>query len=331
MTGWEQDRLAAAVAPFLASCMAIAAKPDAAPLDPVPTSGDFGTVAEWRPLCRAAALLPTGDDAAARRFFADAFVPTLAGSSGTDEGLFTGYYEVQLTGSRRRESPYQTPIYRRPADPTRYSRGEIEAGALSGRGLELLWVDDPIDAFLLHVQGSGQVKLHSGGTVRIGYDGRNGRPFVPIGHLLVERGILPPEGLTMAGIRRWMVRHPAEAAVLRRENPSFIFFREVTGSGPIGSENVVLTPERSLAVDRAFIPLGVPLWIDAEQRYSPEALRRLVIAQDTGGAIKGAVRGDLFWGAGETAALRAGATNARGHYYLLLPRTVAARRFDAGI
>jgi membrane-bound lytic murein transglycosylase A len=161
--------------------------------------------------------------------------------------------------------------------------------------------------------------------VRVGYDGGNGKPYVAVGRLLLERGVLPREQVTMASIRRWMTEHPTEGAELRRENPSFVFFREIAGDGPVGAQRVVLTAGRSLAVDRAFIPLGVPIWLEAQERFSAGKFRRLVIAQDAGGAIKGPVRGDLFWGHGADAASGAGAMNARGHYYLLLPRPVAAR------
>jgi membrane-bound lytic murein transglycosylase A len=191
--------------------------------------------------------------------------------------------------------------------------------------LELLWVDNPIDAFFLEIQGSGRVRLKEGGTVRIGYDGSNAHPYVPVGRLLLERGEIPREQLTAQAIRAWMKAHPKEGAALRRENPSYVFFREVSGDGPLGAQRVALTGGRSLAVDRAFIPLGIPLWLEAQERFSAGAYRRLVIAQDTGGAIRGPVRGDLFWGHGKEAADGAGAMNARGRYYLLLPRSVAAR------
>ena len=186
--------------------------PDAAPLDARPRLADFGRVGDWRPLCEAAAAIPPGDDAASRRFFETAFVPLAVADYRDAEGLFTGYYEIELNGSRRREGRYQTPIYRRPPElgsGARYSRAEIEDGALAGRGLELFWVDDPIDAFFLEIQGSGRVRLRNGATVRVGYDGQNGQPYVPIGRLLVERGAIPREQLTMITIRNWMKQYPA--------------------------------------------------------------------------------------------------------------------------
>jgi membrane-bound lytic murein transglycosylase A len=257
------------------------------------------------------------------------FVPLAVGDYGTLEGLFTGYYEIELHGSRQKHGPYQTPIYRNPNDhgsgppPT---RAEIEDGALDGRGLELLWIDDPVDAFFLQIQGSGRVRLSGGGAVRVGYDGQNGYPYVAVGRLLIERGVIPRDKLTMMTIRAWMKQHPEAGAALRRENASYVFFREVGNDGPIGAEGAVLTPGRSIAVDRAFIGLGIPIWLEADERFAQvEGVRRLVVAQDTGGAIRGPVRGDLFWGTGGAAADRAGVMNARGRYYLMLPRAVAGR------
>ena len=325
IAGWHEDRLAEAVPAFLKSCAAFRGKSDDASVDAVPRGTDFGRVRDWRGACDAAAALPAGDDRAAQRFFESAFVPYLAGNNGASEGLFTGYFEMTLVGSRQRGGRFQTPLYRRPANPGRYARAEIDDGALAGQGLELVWVDDPVDAFFLEIQGSGKVRLREGGTVRIGYDGSNGRPYVAVGRLLVEQGIVPRERLTMAAIRRWMAAHPQEAAALRRANPSYVFFREISGAGPIGAEQVVLTPWRSLAVDRAFLPLGAPVWVDVQQRFGTETIRRLMITQDTGGAIKGPVRGDLYCGGGAGAAAAAGAINARGRYYLLLPRAVASR------
>jgi len=291
-------------------------------------------VGAWRESCEAAAALPPQDTVAARRFFETSFTPVSVADYGTSEGLFTGYYEIELNGSRQQRGRYQTPIYRRPAEPgaaARYSRAEIENGALAGRGLELFWIDDPIDAFFLEIQGSGRVRLRNGSTVRVGYDGQNGQPYVPVGRLLVERGVIPRSEATMMTIRDWMNQHPEAGAALRRENASYVFFRELPGDGPIGAEGVVLTAERSLAIDRAFIALGIPIWIEADERFaSADPVRQLVIAQDTGGAIKGPVRGDLFWGTGSTAARRAGVMNARGHYYLLVPRSVADRLVRAG-
>jgi membrane-bound lytic murein transglycosylase A len=328
LDGWDDDRVAAALPAFRKSCAIITERADSEPFDPVAKSSDFGTVGEWRPLCAEAATLPN-DDATARTFFENRFQPVLAGNNGNPDGLFTGYFEIVLNGSRRREGPYQTPIYRPPLEPKAYTRAQIEDGALAGKGLELLWVDDPIGAYFLQIQGSGVVRFADGKTVRLGYDGGNGRPFVSIGRLLVERSEMPLKDMTMQTLRNWVASHGAAGKALMREDPSFVFFKEIPGAGPYGSEKVVLTARRSLAVDRRFIPLGVPLWLDATERFTTGAIRQLVIAQDTGGAIKGPVRGDLYWGGGDTAGKEAGAMNALGHYMLLLPNAVVARALAA--
>ena len=241
LQGWADDRLAAVIPAFLKSCSRFLTLPDVVPLDARPGVADYGPVGAWRELCGAAAALPPEDDAAARRFLETSFAPLSVADYGASQGLFTGYYEIELQGSRRRQGRYQTPIYRRPSEPgaaSRFSRAEIEDGALAGRGLELLWVDDPIDAFFLEIQGSGRVRLRNGATVRVGYDGQNGQPYVPIGRLLVERGVIPRSEATMITIRDWMNQHPEAGAALRRENPSYVFFanRQVTArSAPKGS------------------------------------------------------------------------------------------------
>jgi peptidoglycan lytic transglycosylase A len=334
LQGWAEDRLSAAVPAFLKSCARLLSLPDTAAIDPIPKVADFGRVGDWRELCRAAEAVSPGDDGAARWFFESSFVPFSVADYGQPEGLFTGYFEIELNGSRQRQGRYQTPIYRRPPElgsGLRYSRAEIEGGALAGRGLELLWVDDPIDAFFLEIQGSGRVRLENGSTVRVGYDGKNGLPYVPVGRLLAERGAIPRPQVTMISIRDWMNQHPDAGAALRRENPSYVFFQEQGDEGAIGAAGIVLTPERSLAVDRMYVALGLPIWIEADERFAlAEGVRQLVVAQDTGGAIKGPVRGDLFWGIGAAAAWRAGVMNARGRYYLLLPRSIAARLAPRG-
>jgi membrane-bound lytic murein transglycosylase A len=329
LAGWADDHIAAALPAFLRSCARFLNQADEVPFGPRASGVDFGQVGDWRSLCREAETVRAGDNAAARRFFETGFEPMAVADYGEHEGLFTGYFEIELNGSRHRHGRYQTPIYRRPPDldsGPRYSRAEIEDGALAGHGLALFWVDDPIDAFFLQIQGSGRVRLEDGREIRLGYDGQNGLPYVPVGRLLIERGQIARDKLTMASIRAWMREHPEAGAALRREDPSYVFFREVKGDGPIGAERVVLTAERSLAVDRAYIPLGVPIWLDADEQFvANERVRRLVVAQDAGGAIKGPVRGDLFWGTGNAAGSRAGEMDARGRCYLLLPRGLADR------
>lgn len=314
-------------------------QPASAPLG----NGIAGTIADWQPICAAAAALEAAGDGA-RLFFETWFRPWEAANNGRSEGLFTGYYEPELRGARIAGGAYTTPLLRRPSDLVMVelglfrpawrgeriagrvvegrlkpyeSRAEIEKGALDRLHLGFLWVDDPVDAFFLQIQGSGRIRLEDGTLLRVGYDGQNGHPYVPIGRLLVERNALPKDGVSMQAIRAWIKDHPEEGKVLMTENPSYVFFREMKGEGPVGAQGVVLTAGRSLAVDREFVPLGVPIYLDAG-----EDLRRMVVAQDTGGAIRGPVRGDLFWGAGADAEARAGTMKARGRYFLLLPKTV---------
>ncbi|MGH6991389.1 MAG: murein transglycosylase A, partial [Stellaceae bacterium] len=304
-----------------------------------------GTVADWEAPCAAAARLPTGADAAARHFLRRWFRPYLAGNNGNPNGLFTGYYEPLLQGARTQGGPDETPILRRPADlvmvalglfrpewrgdriagrvvngrlvpyPT---RAEIERGAIDAKKLALFWVRDPVAAFFLQIQGSGKVRLPDGQLVSVGYAGQNGRPYVSIGRLLVKRGELAKSAVSLASIKGWIAAHPVRGRALMDDNPSYVFFRIVKGPTPIGAEGAALTPRRSLAVDRAFLPLGIPIWLDLEHGDTP--MRRLVVAQDTGGAIRGPVRGDFYWGAGPEAARKAGGMIAHGRYFLFLPK-----------
>ena len=351
ITGWNGDRHDKAIGPLLRSCAKIEKRPADLSMGPV-----GGVAGDWFGPCAAAAALPDRRPDLARSFFEAHFRPYLVTADGRPEGLFTGYFEMQLKGSWLRKEPFTTPIYERPQELVDANLGEfrqelkgqrlsgkvvggrfvpfddragIEAGALAGRGLEMMWVDSPIDAFFLHVQGSGRVVMDDGSIVRIGYAARNGHAYHSIGRELIKRGELSRERVSMQSIRAWLRDHPDQGAALMATNPSFIFFRVVDGAlkslgkeqGPIGAMGVPLTPGRSMAVDRRHIPLGLPVWLDTTDPVEPgEPLRRLVIAQDTGSAIKGPVRGDLFWGFGNDAATRAGLMKQPGHYFLLLPR-----------
>ncbi len=362
LPGWSADTPSPALAALDRSCQKIAQLRDDVVIKPENVGG---TARDWREPCAAAAATPAGDDAAARLFFERWFVPYLAGNNGDSNGLFTGYFEPELNGSLTRGGRYVVPLYGRPADlvtvdlglfredwrgtniagrvrdgalrpyPT---RAQIEAGALKnihrsdGAPLELAWVDDAIDAFFLQIQGSGRVDLGDGRVMRVGYAATNGRPYVAIGRELIRLGALQPGQVTMPSIRAWLIAHPAEAASVMDKDPSFVFFRPLPppaapDDGPPGAEGVPLTPGRSLAVDRRFLPLGVPVWLDAQDPLAQDKrLQRLFIAQDTGGAIRGPVRGDVFWGHGADAALRAGQMRSPGRYWILLPRAVAERR-----
>jgi len=326
LPGWNADHLAEAIPAFNNSCAAFARWPDDKPL-----GGDAyaGHAADWRPACAAAALVQPGDDTAAAKFLAAYFQPYLALDRGAETGLFTGYYETEVEGSRKPGGLYTVPLYRAPAAPVSFTRAEIDAGALKGKGLELIWLKDPVDAFILQIQGSGLVKLTDGSLTRVGYAGNNGQDFVGVAKLMIQAGLIPKDQASMQSVRAWLKAHPAEARGWMEKNPRFIFFRELDASGglppgPAGALGVTLTPTRSMAVDPGFLPLGIPVWLDTR---SPDGtpLQRLMLAQDVGSAIKGPVRGDLFWGTGEPALDFAGRMKSGGRYYVLLPKAVAAR------
>jgi membrane-bound lytic murein transglycosylase A len=289
---------------------------------------------DWQALCTEAQSVT---DAAA--FFRDRFEWVRVGSG---EAFATGYYEPEIRGSRTKQTGYEVPIYARPDDLARcygqdgkgrgrvdheglcvlyYTRAEIEDGALSGRNLEIGWAADPIDLFVLQIQGSGRVLLPDGQVMRIGYLDQNGREYVAIGRLLRDRGILPPGGADMDAIVAWMRSQPDGGTSLMRENPSYIFFKELTGPGPLGALNLPVTARASVAADPRFVPLGAPVFLTLDRTEASG----LWVAQDTGGAIKGANRFDTFWGAGESAKLMAGGMSAKGRALILLPKGVAAR------
>jgi len=350
LAGWEGDDHAAALRAFLASCGRAAAMPADQAFG---RDGRVGTAGAWAAVCRAAeAVLDDG----ARAFFETAFRPLAVANNRVREGLFTGYYEPDLRGSLTPDGAHRVPLYRRPRDLVRVDlgrfreqwRGEriagrvvdgalepypdraaIDAGALAGQGLELAWVDDPIAAFFLHIQGSGRVLLPDGAVLRVGYAAQNGQPYLAIGRELIARGALRRDEVSLQSIRAWLAAHPDEAEAVMARNRSYVFFRALTEPGPVGAAAVVLTPGRSLAVDLRYLPLGAPLWLETTlPGATPEApeqdFRRLMVAQDTGGAIRGPVRGDIFFGNGAEAEAVAGVLKSPGRYYILVPTAAAA-------
>jgi membrane-bound lytic murein transglycosylase A len=345
LPGWSADRQGEGLVALQRSCTRILTLKDTQTVGP---TGYAQPVATWRGPCEQALRLDASDDAAVRAFLEQNFVPFAASDNDRGDGLFTGYYEPELRGSRAPDARYKVPLHGRPADlvtvdlalfkpewkgqritgrldngtlkpyPT---RAEIEAGALRNARSEIVWVDSAVDAFFLQVQGSGRIVFEDGSVVRVGYAAQNGHPYVAIGRELIARGALTRENVSMQSIRAWLAANPAEAADVMNLNPSYVFFRTLNGDGPLGSEGVVLTPGRSLAVDRAFLSMSLPIWLDAEDPLDPASrLQRLVVAQDTGGAIRGPMRGDVFWGHGADAAERAGRMRSAGRYWILLPR-----------
>ena len=315
---------------FRISCPSVVRRTDTSGL----TRGE-----DWRALCDEARSVSL-TAAEAQRFFANSFAWVRVGS---EPAFATGYWEPEILGSRVPAPGYEVPIYRTPADLVRctradgqtgrgrldetgqcvlyWTRAEIQDGALAGRGLELAYAADPIDMFFLEIQGSGRLRLPDGTVMRIGYDNQNGREYVGIGRLLRERGILPPGGADMDSIKRWMRAQPDGGKSLMRENLSKIFFKELTGPGPLGALGLPVTARGTVAADPMFVPLGAPVWLDVAMNDADG----LWVAQDTGGAIKGANRFDTFWGAGPEARRIAGGMSAKGEALLLLPRASVDR------
>ncbi len=307
----------------------------------------FGQMQEWQIACRKYKNINATDAVALRSFFETTFVPYEVSAGNDAQGLFTGYYEASLKGSRTRQGVYQIPLRARPDDLVMVQLGNFRdelkgqriAGRIIGGNLKpyesheeivkgglppaqdntLVWVDNAVDAFFLQIQGSGIVDLEDGTTMRVGYAGQNGHPYYAIGRELISRGALTKENVSMQSIRAWLARNPDQAQEIMFTNKSYVFFREITGAGPIGGEGLALTPMRSLAIDRSIIPYGMPVWVDINH---PEIDNKLMVTQDTGGAIRGPVRGDFFWGHGDYAQGQAGEMKAQGRYWFLMPKTI---------
>lgn len=334
LPGWQQDNLAEVAAPLAASC------------------GTARLGAAWKDFCDGAKQ--AGGDAAALRALIETRlrpyrVATYAGRERRDTGLITGYYEPLLRGSHARGGAFQTPLYGVPPDLVTVDLADLYPelkdkrvrGRLTGKrvvpyperaqladgklltGHELLWVDSPVDAFFLEIQGSGRVQLDDGTMVRMAFADVNGRPYRAIGRYLVERGELPAEQSSAHALRDWLAAHPERDQEVFNQNPSVVFFREEPltdpDTGPKGAMGVSLTPQRSLAIDPKWLPLGAPLYLSTTHPLTGMPFQKLMLGQDTGGAIRGAIRADLFWGWGEAAAAAAGSTRQDGAMWLLWP------------
>ena len=332
LQNWESDNHSDAWAGFLKSCQKLRQR-------------------QWQEVCLLANNSPDLSDTEARAFFESHFEvrPVLA-EDGITDGLITGYYEPLLQGSWEKSEEYQYPLYGVPEDllvvdlgavypqlkdmrlrgklvgnkvVPYYDRAQLDDDLALLQGSEILWVKSPVDVFFLHVQGSGQIQLDDGSQVAVGYAQQNGHPYQSIGKVLIAMGELEQEEVTLFTIRDWLKANPKQLNEVLAKNPSYIFFelRDADAKGPVGSLNVTLTPRRSIAVDRNVIPLGAPVWLQTtlpDEQESP--LHRLMLAQDTGGAIKGHVRADVFWGQGDEAERMAGLMKQRGRLYVLLPK-----------
>ncbi len=337
LDGFDKDNLAAAWGGMLQSC------------------GALKKNLLWRNACEAVLATPNPSTAEARALLREHFSPWRATTpDGTDVGLITGYYEPLLRGSRNKTERYRYPLYARPDDLVSVelaslypelanrrlrgrlqggklvpylSRGEIEIASSPLAGKEFLWTDDIVDLFFLQIQGSGMVKLDNGEQVHVGYADQNGQPYQSIGKVLIDRGELTSDKASMQGIKDWARRNLDKLRDLLNSNPSYVFFRELPAglSGPLGALGVPIAAERSLAVDPRYIPLGAPVFLATTYPNDSKPLQRLMLAQDTGGAIKGAVRADFFWGAGNEAGRQAGAMKQQGRMWILLPKGFKAQ------
>jgi membrane-bound lytic murein transglycosylase A len=333
MFDFAQDNHERALAPFIASLLA-----------PLPASPSPLLLALVALLPKAQAAKNTAKDA--KRFFETHFTPSLVPS----QGFLTGYYEPEVLGSRLRSARFNTPLYKTPEDlialtpeagsfnarskavnregKPYFTRGEIEAGALQGRGLELVYLENANEAFFIAIQGSCRVRLHEGGVMRVGYAAHNGQPYTAIGRVLAERNIAPKEQITMSFLRGYLAQDEMRAAELRAQNASYVFFKAIEGltqeQGPLGAQSVPLTPQRSLAIDKALYPYGLPIYVESflptDNLGTLAPFHRLMIAQDTGSAIRGAARGDVYLGSGFEAGLLAGQIRHEARFTLLLPK-----------
>ncbi|MCK0070188.1 murein transglycosylase A [Kordiimonas laminariae] len=357
LPGWQNDALMEALPALLKSCEKIKIIPVGRRM---PGASIGGTYGDWREACNAVETVT--DRASLEQVLTTHFTPLSVSAGSNPDGVFTGYYEALLKGSLQETERFNVPLYSRPPELVMVdlgkfrpslkgqriagsvkngrlepysSRKNIEEGALGDRGLEILWVDSAVDAYFLHVQGSGRVLMPDGSFYGIGYAAQNGHANRLIGRRLIEMGAIARKDMSGQAIRQWLADNSDQMMDVLKTDPSFVFFRPLkNGDGPYGSANVVLTPGRSLAVDRKHLPLHAPVWLSAshpdptDPTVAEVPLNRLMVAQDTGGAISGEIRGDVFWGFGDDAEEIAGRMANRGRYWLLLPNKLADKLLE---
>ena len=353
LPGWDNARVTKSLLAFKISCKTFLKQ------DPEQSVGSQRInlkAKDWQPACHAALSIDPVSETAARDFFQQWFAPVEFNDNKPVRGLFTGYYMALLHGSKTRTKEYNVPIYGLPSnlvsidlgqfDPNLknrrligrvqgkqvvpyHSREEINNGAITDKAPVLVWVNSHVDRLFLEIQGSGTVVFEDGSQMYLGYAGENGAPYTAIARVLIDKGVMTKDNASMQHIKRYLEEHPKQMDKVLNQNKSFVFFRYLKDDAAMGAQGVALTPGYSLAIDRKWIPLGAPLWLYTtrpdKQPDQEKTLQRLMIAQDTGGAIRGLVRGDVYWGAGETATFIAGHMKNPGHYWLFLPRHTIAR------
>ena len=349
LPGWTGDDMTGALQAFRRSCQGIDQHAPGKPLKQ--DAAQFGTYGDWQKVCDAALAMmpPLNQPKLARVFFKNHFAPhRIRTKAGKKSGLFTGYFEPVLNGATTRHGEYQTPLRLRPDDLVMVHLGQfrddLKGRRIAGRVVDgtlkpyetrreiiqgelpndekwrFVYVDDAIDAFFLQVQGSGRIRLGNGDIMRVGYAGQNGHSYTSIGKKLIKRGALEKDNVSLRTIRQWLQANPDKADAVMNANKSYVFFKKLEDKGPMGAEGVALTPKRSLAVDHSYYPYGMPFFLDAEHPDSTKSrFQRLMIGQDTGGAIRGVIRGDVFWGHGAYARKMAGNMTSQGRFWVLLP------------
>lgn len=320
---WNTDNVADSLATFVLSCKSIALMPPDTPLGGSGLSQSLaGQAGLWQTSCAAAQNVPPGDDNAARTFFQNYFNAYAIGG----QALVTGYFEPEVEGSKNLAPGYTVPLYAKPATPQLMAlpRAAIDQGALYRQAPVTAYVTNPVDAFMLQIQGSGRIRLPNGRTLRVGFDGQNGQPYTPIGRILVADGDIAPENVSYQSISAWLKAHPDQATGVMEQNARYVYLRPLgnlpDNEGAPGSLGVPLTAGRSVAIDKSFIPLGTPVFVATTDPLTHAPLNRLTIAQDTGGGIQGANKADIFFGAGPDAESIAGSMRQPGQLYILLPK-----------
>ncbi|BCA96294.1 membrane-bound lytic murein transglycosylase A [Legionella antarctica] len=354
LPGWERAELKKSLLTFQASCRAfIKQNPERV----VGTDKIDLQVKDWQPACRVALDTNPVIEKSAKQFFQKWFAPVEFYDNKPVKGLFTGYYMPLIKGSYTKSAEFNVPIYEKPSNLVNvdlgsfipdlknrkivgrisenkllpfYTREQINKGAIKNTARALVWINSPVDRLFLEIQGSGIIEFEDGKRIYVGYDAQNGAPYTPIAGVLIKKGVMTKHNASMQGIKSYFKAHPQEMDEVINQNKSFVFFRRLNLDAAFGSQGVALTPGYSLAIDREWVPMGAPLWLsttrpDSKNPGTNKPMQRLMVAQDTGGAIRGKVRGDVFWGGGDKATLIAGHMKNEGRYWLLLPRHALSR------
>lgn len=326
LPGWQSDDTAAALTAFVRGCKAIMVMPADQALGGIGLAAQrAGQAGDWQQACTAAEAIAPGDETAAKAFFQNHFNAYRINGN----ALITGYFEPEYPGSKNRAPGYHVPLYARPAEPAlaNLPRAAIDDGALYRQAPVTAYLKDPVDAFMLQIQGSGRIRLRNGTTLRVGFDGQNGQPYTPIGRILVADGDLAPDNVSFQTISAWLKAHPKQAPAIMEENARYVYMRPLgplpDDEGAPGTLGVPITAGRTLAVDKADIPLCTPVFVSTTNPLTHAPIQRLTIAQDTGGGIHGMRAADLFFGAGPEAEAVAGRMQQSGSLYLLLPKPAA--------